>query len=465
MDLTDLGNARRFITSHGAYLRYCHQWKAWLWWNGRQWLHDDNGQVERWAKATVLGLLDDSTELLAQAALATAAGDQIRSNQLVKDAARARSHALQSQNLNKFTAMITTAKSELVISVSPDNLDANPWQLNCLNGTVDLRTGILHPHQRENLITKMAPVNCLPNTKLPLWDRFLSQAIPNKETKKYVQKCVGATIVGKANDDLLLLCFGVGGSGKSTFLNSIRNTLGDYAAAADLDTFTRSGQGPRPDLTRLQGRRMVVISEIDPDNTLSLLKRATGNDPIITRSHHQESFEFIPQFTLWIGTDKRLPIPDDDSGAWRRIRELPFLVKFTHPEPRIREQLTNPNIAGSAILAWAIEGCLRWQEEGIGTPPWQVIHGTAAHRREMDVLAEWREDCTRTTSSGWTLFKDLLTSYLKWAEDNGISQPLGRKSFSQHLSVHFEPKQKSGQGGRGFAGIELITEEEKETNE
>ena len=164
-------------------------------------------------------------------------------------------------------------------------------------------------------------------------------------------------------DDVLLVCHGPGGAGKGTFLNAVQHALGDYSAAADLATFTtgRDAHGPQPDMARLKGVRMVAISEVNTGDSVTLLKRATGGDPITTRNHHERTFQFVPQFTLWVICNERPRVPDNDSGIWRRMREIPFVVKFPEPDTTIRPTLTDPEVAGSAVLAWAVQGCLDWQ--------------------------------------------------------------------------------------------------------
>jgi putative DNA primase/helicase len=454
--LTDLGLAQRLVAFHGANLRYCWLWGKWMIWTGVRWESDDSGIVAAWTKDAVKTIYADTQAHFATATAAATRGDEITQSNAKKKADALYAWGLRSEAAARISAAIDLARSEPNIPVTPDMLDVNPWLLNVQNGTIDLKTGQLRPHRREDMLTKLAPVNFAPDARLPLWERFLSEAIPVLDTLAYVQRCVGATVVGKAINDLLLIVFGPGGTGKGTFLNSLLKALGDYGAAADLSTFTtsRDAHAPQPDLARLRGRRMVAISEVNEGGALAILKRATGGDVIVTRSHHQESFEFIAQFTLWIITDRRPHVPDDDTGAWRRIREIPFTVKFAKPDESIRETLTDPNIAGPAILAWAVRGCLAWQQEGVGDLPEQVIRATEAYRLDMDPLQEWLEDCCLTGETFWSPFAVLWKSYRTWATDNRVLYPLGRKGFSQRLENRFAREK---HGDRGFAGLGLKT--------
>ena len=191
---------------------------------------------------------------------------------------------------------------------------------------------------------------------------------------------------------------------------------------------------------------------------MALLKRATGGDPIQTRSHHQETFEYIPQFTLWLMANDRPRVPDTDTGAWRRMREIPFTTVFNPPDPGVRQALADPEIAGPAVLAWAVEGCLAWQREGLGDPPPQVANATAEYRAEMDPLSDWREDCTVAAEDAFTPFAALFDSYTQWAKTNRVSKPLGSKTFSDKLAARFQRVNRRENGGRGFEGIGLLGE-------
>ena len=352
--------------------------------------------------------------------------------------------------------MLEMAKSEPGVAVQPEELDVDPWLLCVRNGTIDLRTGRLRPHRREDMITMLAPVPYNANAALPLWDHFLSEAVPDPQTRAYIQRCAGASLAGRADDDVLLVCHGPGGTGKGTFLNGLQQTLGDYAAAAELKTFTttRDAHGPQPDMARLKGCRMVAISEINTGDSFTLLKNATGGDPIVTRNHHEHSYQFIPQFTLWIICNDRPRVPDNDTGIWRRMREIPFTVKFSTPDASIRQKLTNPDIAGPAILAWAVKGCLNWQKDGLGDLPDQVIKATEAYRADMNPLTEWLEENTAELPHAWTSFKDLFADYQAWAKEANIRRPMGRKHFGQRIGDDFEPK-RGPHGARGNQGIGL----------
>lgn len=184
-----------------------------------------------------------------------------------------------------------------------------------------------------------------------------------------------------------------------------------------------------------------------------MLKKASGGTPISTRSHRQETFTFVPQFKLWLLGNKRPPFQDDDSGLWRRMRLLEFTHVFTPPDPKVRKMLSTSTLAGSAVLAWAVEGCLLWQKEGLAEVPPAVLGATEKYRGDMNPLADWLDERTTASPNTWTPFKALFADYQFWCKENRVRE-LGRKTFGQRLSAQFL-SQKAAQGIRGYDGIAL----------
>src|SRR5439155_19770419 len=192
--LTDLGNAARLVTAHGDDLRFCPSWSAWLVWDGDRWERDESLAIMRRAKRTVRGLYDDALRV-----------DNFEGREkLLK-------HALRSEQAARLQGMVTLAQSEPGIPVIPDQLDADPWALNVLNGTLDLRTGELRPHRREDLITKLAPVVYAHEARCPLFLAFLDRIFAgNTDLIGFVQRAVGYSLTGDVRERVLLILWGGG---------------------------------------------------------------------------------------------------------------------------------------------------------------------------------------------------------------------------------------------------------------
>jgi putative DNA primase/helicase len=436
---TELGNARRLVHRHGHRLRFVHPWRKWLVYRDGRWAVDDTGELERLAKETVLSIY--------QEALAAAADTERQ--ELVKWAARCESHrALQ--------AMIHLAASEPGIAVVPDQLDADPWLLNVLNGTVDLRTAELHPHAAADLITKLAPVAFAPGREAPTWAAFLERILPDPELRAFLQRAVGYSLTGDTGEQVLFFLHGRGCNGKSTLLETLRALLGDYGLQADVGTFLeRRREGASNDLARLRSGRFVAAVEAGEGQRLAegLVKQLTGGDTISARMLYSEYFEFRPQFKLWLAANHKPVIRGTDHAIWRRIRLIPFTVTIAEAD-RDPELPAKLRAELSGILWWAVKGGLLWQEDGLGAPR-AVQLATQSYRGEMDVLGTFLEECCELGASLKALATPLYEAYRRWCERNG-ERPANQRHFGQALAEREFVRVKSTGGCYAWYGLRIV---------
>jgi putative DNA primase/helicase len=301
-----------------------------------------------------------------------------------------------------------------------------------------------------------------PDAWLITWEHFITTAIPEDATREYVQQVAGYTLDGNKPEDVVVLCYGPGGTGKSTLIEAMKATLGEYGASTDIGTFTtaHNAQAAKPELAKLAHKRMVAVWEAESGGAVvKLLKAVSGGDVISARDLYESSFEFRPTFTLWLRANKRPRLPHDDSGLWRRIREIPFEQHFNDPDETIRATLTDPSQAGEAILAWMVEGYGLYQAAGRLVAPEAVIRATDEYRREMDTFAEWLQDYTYAVDGAWTSFKRLYESYRKSAGKFA----LGRDTFSKRLEAAGFERRNGGKNAAGFQGIALVDENYQQT--
>lgn len=423
--LTDVGNAQRFVADFGADVPYCAVWKKWLCWDGRRWAVDDRLVVREYAKRVTSRMLAEAAGLPvgdAQKALAE--------------------HALRAQKADRLRAMLELAQSDPVIAVVPAELDCDPWLLNVANGTVDLRTGALRPHQRADLLTKLAPVAYDPAARSPLWERFLSEALRgNAALVAFLQRCTGYTLTGTTGEEVLFFLHGPEAAGKSTFAEALKATLGDYARTTDFETFVqkRGDRGVPNDIAALVGARLVVSIEVGEGKRLAegLVKQLTGGDTVAARFLFGEFFEFVPQFKLWLAANEAPRIRHNDRAMWRRILRIPFehIVPEGDRDPTVKATFKDPAVSGPPILAWAVEGCRAWQRDRLEVPD-EVSAATASYREEQDPLRECFADCFVFDATAWASSRDLYGTYRDWAEANGISKPLTSTAFGMRLADH-----------------------------
>jgi putative DNA primase/helicase len=381
-----------------------------------------------------------------------------REVQSVNDSNERRSisrHAASSESDRRIAAMISLAQSE--VPIRPELLNADPWLLNCLNGTIDLRTGRLLPHTMEHFITKLAPVNYDPKAGCERWLEFLSRIMDgNEQLISFLQRAIGYALTGETSEQCLFIFHGSGANGKSTFLQAISSILGDYSMSTPTETLLVKRRGAIPnDVARLKGARFVIACEADAENRLaeSLIKQMTGGDTISARFLHQEWFDFDPTHKVFFGTNHKPVIRGTDYAIWRRIRLVPFEITIPEAErdkalpERLKEE-------ADGIFAWAIQGCLLWKQRGLGAPE-EVQEATASYRDEMDILADFLKDRCQESPESEVASRELYEAYTGWCQDNG-QEPIGQRAFVSALREKgFKQHRIGNRGVRGWLGLEL----------
>ncbi len=437
-NLTDVGNARRLVAMHGQDVRYCPPLGKWLVWDGKRWAVDETGGIVRRAKVTVTAMYKEAARIM----------DSNDRKELAKHAARSESEA-------RINAMISLAMSEPNIPVTPDQLDRNPWILAVQNGTVDLRTGQLLSPRREDLITKLAPVEYDAEARCPTWERFLKEIMEgDQELVRFLQKAIGYSLTGSTSEQCLFILYGTGANGKSTLLSTLRSLLGDYARQTPTDTLlVKRGNTIPNDIARLRGARLVSAVEAEDGRRLAeaLVKQLTGGDTITARFLHREFFEFETTFKIFLAVNHKPIIQGTDYAIWRRIRLIPFNVAIPEQEQdkglpeKLRKELPG-------ILRWAVEGCIGWQKEGLDVPA-AVKRATATYREEMDVIASFIKEWCVVNEEERETAANLYEAYVKWCEEAG-EQPLSKSQFGVRLTEKGF-KRKRSKRERYYLGIAL----------
>lgn len=437
---TDLGNAKRLVSQYGDKIRFCFAWKKWLVWDGKTWSIDNNGQILRLAKETVLNIYREAYE----------SADSEQSEKLGKWGAK-------SQAKKQIMAMVSLAESEEGIPISPQELDTNLSFLNCLNGTIDLKKGELKQHDPKNFITKTIPVEYDPAAQCPQWLDFLEKILNwNYDMINFLQRAIGYSLTGDVSEQCLFLLHGTGANGKSTLLNIIGALLGDYAQTAIFDTFLtkKEERSVNNDIARMQGKRFVSAIEAEGERRLSevLVKQLTGGDTVTARFLFAEFFEFSPQFKIWLACNHKPIIRGTDHAIWRRIRLIPFTVTIPEAE-RDKHLIETLRAELPGLLAWAVQGCLTWQKNGLQTPE-EVKSATNDYQGDMDTIGAFLGECCILTPEVRSKASDLYEVYKKWCEAGG-EYALNQRSFGLRLTEKgLERVKSSGNHWKGI-GIKL----------
>jgi putative DNA primase/helicase len=362
--------------------------------------------------------------------------------------------------------MVELAKSEPGIAQRPDAFDCDPWALNVANGTLDLRTGQLRPHDRADMITKLAPVTFDPDAKHPTLARYIADVTSgDADFAAYLQRAAGYSLTGSTAEEAFFLVLGPAATGKSTLIEALLALLGDYSVKSAFDAFLESNNvgGATPELARLRGARLVAASETSKSRKLneSLVKELTGGDSITARNLYAAPFTFKPCFKLWLGCNEAPKLTDTDSGLWRRLQRLPFERELAEGkrDPKVKQALTGEALP--ALLAWAVRGCLDWQRGGLRMAP-TVRAKTAELRADFDPLAEFFSEACVFTKYAETPAQELRDAYAVFAASMGVP-PIGNTDWSERLRAKGCKTWRTMRGDKRvtlWQGIGLKTESE-----
>ncbi len=203
---TDLGNAKRLIAKFGRVIRYCHPWKCWLIWSGKFWRRDEDGRIYSLAKDVVVAIYAKALDMI----------DDADRKALI-------SHALVSEGEVRLRAMVTLASTEPGVPVQPEDLDTDHWLFNCQNGTLDLRTGELRPHEPGDLITKISPAEFDPEMESDLWSSCLHRwANGDRSLVGFLRRIAGYALTGDVGEECLFVLYGSGRNGKVKFIGALQ---------------------------------------------------------------------------------------------------------------------------------------------------------------------------------------------------------------------------------------------------
>ncbi|MBG6083266.1 phage/plasmid primase, P4 family [Zhihengliuella flava] len=413
---SDDANAQRLVQVYGHRIRYAIEWGRWLTWDGHRWITEPRGggRVREFAKHIARQMPDTDK-------------DDIK-------------HKKYSQSAVGITNMLTLAHTDPTITVSIDDLDNRPWELNTPGGILDLTTGHLGPANPEHLHTKMTATTPDPDADTSVWDTFLTTTFPsNPELISYMQRLVGYSMVGEVREHLLPFAYGHGGNGKGVFLETLVAILGDYAdvVPAGFLMANRFQASVPTDVADLKGMRFVVSSELNEGDRWdeAKVKQLTGGDTIKARRMRQDFFTFKPSHHLWIMGNHQPSVESGGDSFWRRLRLIPFTHKVDD-EDRVEDlQTILSTTYGPAVLAWAAQGAAEYHRDGLNEPA-QVKEATQNYAEDVDTVGRFLdEECITDNPHLKTRTTALLKAYQAWCQGNGEHAVEGR-AFTTKLAHH-----------------------------
>jgi putative DNA primase/helicase len=357
---------------------------------------------------------------------------------------------------------LTLAGTEQQVVVSPDDLDADPFLLNCTNGTLDLRTGELRGHDPADLLTKMtgaAFTSMVANNTT--FAGFLERVQPDPAMRAYLARLLGHALEGRQVEHIMGILWGAGANGKGTLVGVVDRALGDYADAADPELLTARTFDAHPTGTAdLFGLRLAVLHESDHGRRLAegTVKRLTGGDRIKARRMREDFWSFDPSHTFVMLTNYKPIVSGADEGIWRRLRLVPFDV-VVPPDERDEELPAKLALELEAVLAWLVAGYRDWREHGLADPE-QVRVATDSYRAESDALARFLDQRCLTGPHFHVKSSELFRAWSKWCADEGEEARTQTWFSTELVNRGFDKRPTST--GKVWDGLGLAASDEHE---
>lgn len=489
--LTDFGIGERFRARYGADYRFTTA-KGWLGWDGRRWKVLD--QDEKSPPAEVIAAvfetvraIQDEAKFVRDTGVRWALIKEGKEQRLDLECdnphgmdrwvPKGRSFVLlsdmiagfgrQSESAGKPAAIAMLARRWLTLPI--EDFDRDPLAINVLNGTLRFArealpeggksaSVTLEPHRREDLNTKLAPVEYDPAAVCPAYDAFFAWAQPDEGMRRYLHQVAGYAASGDTSEQKLWFWYGLGANGKSTAIDLWAHVVGDYSGTIGIETFLdqgikKRGEQASPDLARLGGVRLLRASEPERGSKLNeaLIKAATGGEPMAVRALHRGFFDLQPLFKLIIGGNYKPDIPGTDEGIWRRMKLVPWNA---HVEDKDRDEGLPARLRAEAagVFNHIVRGMQDWLAHGLIEPA-AVKEATQQYREDSDPLARFLSMCTLFDPESRAQSSKLYEVFVAWCKAAG-EREWSQKGFSKAMLDKGFVKKASD--GMQWIGMKLI---------
>lgn len=434
---TELHLGELFADLYRGRLWWVRQERHFFEWDGRRFRNDESGDLALAAAQTLSRLLF----------MAAAVAPEDQRKRIAAWAVAASSDRAQ-------RALLRQAAPTMVADIG--DFDRDPALLNCRNGTIDLRSGEIRPHTREDLITQLADVDYEPDgPPASHFEEYLQQIFEGDlERIDSLHRLAGHSATGETREHILIPLNGPGGNGKGTFVEVMGDVLGDYWYKTPMETFlAKRERSATNDLAKMHGKRMVVANEINQGRQLdaALVKDLTGADSISARFLFKEFFTYRPKFKIWLVCNYLPVIDGSDEALQRRLRVIPFRVRFAGAS-RDKELRDKLQAERAGILAWVVSGAVTWYQSGLGESA-AIVAATRAYTTSHDRIGQWiAEDClvelTATIGAG-----ELRRAYVAWCRERDI-KPDAQSEVAESLERRgFRPGRSKRQ--RFWSGLRL----------
>ena len=440
----DIANSKLFAKHVRNHLLWNSTKQVWMYFSKGVWLLCERGEEVKFAKKVADALWNKVCELLRE----KGPDSNIAKGWLA--------NAKRLQNQNGIQAMLELAKSEPGMTETQSCFDMNPWLICVHNGVYDLKAARLMPHDPSQLHSRSVNASVIEGAVCPTFEKFIDDIfLGDKDTIKYVQRFLGYCLTAVVSEDKMAFAYGIGANGKSVLANVMQEVLGTYCmtAPASLLEVQKASTGPRSDVARIAGARLVLANETNEGKPWDsqIIKQLVSTERIATRFLYGEYFEFEPSSKIFVRGNHKPTIQDSGDGMWRRLDLWPFERQFAESErdPELKDKLL---LERDGILNWLIKGCHDWQSTGLKQSQ-RITNASNTFRSDSDVFSQWIEENCVVDMSKHCNSKLLYLNYSSWCATSGLGV-LSRPAFTRRLTTKGLVTRKSN-GDSKVLGIEL----------
>lgn len=440
-DYSDVGQAKVLSREYGYELKFTAA-TDFIRFDGEVWVEDKQMAVGACVEFLDLQLADAQTVIeTAKKALVDAGYDESVVNQgskaLAKDiqadhlplfymlvgGEKYLAFTMKRRDYKYITSALNVAKSMLTIKVA--DLDKDPHLLNTPRATYNLAKGVSgeQPHDPFDLITKIT--ECSPGDEgMDIWQEALQTFFcGDAELIEYVQRVIGLAAIGKVYSEFLIIAYGDGANGKSTFWNTIAHVLGTYSGKISSDILTMGNKvNAQPEMAELKGKRLIIASEMQEGMRLNtaVVKQLCSTDEIQACKKYKDPFRFVPSHQVVLYTNHLPKVGANDDGIWRRLKVIPFNAKIKGNSDIKNYADYLYEEAGSAIMSWIIEGARKVSEDDYKVDdPKCVTDAIDSYREDNDWLGHFIADCCEVDDTSEEKSGEFYQQYRAYCIQNG----------------------------------------------
>ena len=444
-ELSDAGNAERVQSLKGTDWLYCSNTKSWYKWDGRRWQENDGSELT----ATAVNVFRLMKSMIAKL--------NFEDEKLEEAYMRFFTKSCNAPNITRTKAVLAD-----LLNVDITTFDTHSFLLNTPDGTLNLMTGEKHPHNKAERITKITGCSASDSYHGSLWEKTLTEVLPDADTREYFQRFCGYCLSGDTSEEKFVIAYGGGGKGKGTLLETIAAAMGDYAVQTPVELLLKSktgnGETPAAQLLNIRGKHLVLCSESGLGRKLdeAKIKWLTGGDTLTARGMYaKKPTTWQPTHKIIIQSNYLPHISDaTDEGIGRRLIIIPFNADIAERDTTLKGRLRQQEEL-QHVMSWMLEGYQKWQSAGLPEESAEMKLVKDKFYADNDLLSQWFVECCDIGSGLEMPMKHGKESYNDWLTGGKTTnETVGLKVFSAGMESHGFCKVRKNTG-YVFTGIAL----------